>query len=167
MEDKQGKEMLEFIGGIVMCIAGLLLFCNRVTVTSGWGMGRISFWGLLGNGVPSGMIVIPLIIGIVIMFVIPRSIVGKIVTAAGALIIIVSIIESTRLIFIGANLFEYILMLVLIFGGAALVLKVAMFGPASNRGHNSSAHKSKNNSTHTSESDSVSDELEDIKKKYR
>lgn len=116
---KKGKnELLKFFAGIIMLVAGLYWFMSSVTVTTGFYSLRI------GSFSAGGLVVVPFIAGICWMFANPDSIVAKIITVLGIVIILASIIAGTRFIFHRRNLYEYLLMLVFIFGGAAIILKI-------------------------------------------
>ncbi|MDD6571927.1 MAG: hypothetical protein PUF12_05985 [Thermoflexaceae bacterium] len=123
---RERNELVEFLCGAAMLSAGLYLFCNKVTVTTGFFAGRIQFGDI---SVASGLTIIPLIIGIVMIFLNPDAFLGKLVTALGFIIIIVSIIASTHFYLPKITLFEWILYLVLIFGGLALVVRVLFAKP--------------------------------------
>ena len=104
---------------------GLYLFSQQISVeafTFGSMYGR---WGLFGGrGVPGGMIVIPLIIAIMVWVIFPKSFAGKLITILGGLFIVLGVISSVNLTYRRSSLYELILMLVLIFGGGALALRI-------------------------------------------
>ena len=77
-----------------------------------------------GVNINSGLIVVPFIACIVWLFVNPDSLWAKICLGLSVILIIAAIIMSTRLHMRSTTLYEYLLMLVFIFGGGALVLKV-------------------------------------------
>ncbi len=111
--------LMQFLIGLVLMGAGLFWIFRSVDVSSGYGsIFRIGSWG-----VPNGTIIIPLLIGIVMLFVMERKIYGWIVTGIGIAIILVGIITSVRLHFYGTSLFEYILMFGFTLVGGGLVLK--------------------------------------------
>jgi len=118
-----GTALGMFLAGLAMLIAGLFIFSQKVLVhTTFFSNGfRIGTFHL-----NSGMIIIPLIIGIIWLFVRPKSIGGKIVTAIGVLIIIISVIMSTSIRLTTMTLFDWVLILVLIFGGVGLLLRVLL-----------------------------------------
>jgi hypothetical protein len=91
---------------------------SSVTVTTGFYSLRI------GSFSAGGLVVVPFIVGICWMFANPDSIIAKIITVLGIVIILTSIIAGTRFIFHRRNLYEYLLMLVFIFGGAAITLRI-------------------------------------------
>ena len=61
---------------------------------------------------------VPLIIGVVWMFATGGSFVSKIFTVLSVILIIASIIASTRIWLVSITMYEWVLILVLIFGGA-------------------------------------------------
>ena len=119
---KSTNPLILFLVGVVMFGVGAFLFSKNVTVTNTWGM-----WHIGGARVNGGLVVLPMIIGVVWWFVSPKSIPAKILTGLGFIFIVVSVIMSTRLVMKNLDLYEYILILVLMAGGAALVLKT-LFG---------------------------------------
>lgn len=126
-KDNPGRDLALLILGMVLTVAGLYLFFSQVSVSSSFFGGRVDFWGIMGNGVPTGMIIIPLIIGVVLMVIFPDKIWPKVVSGLAVLIIILAIISSVRLSFNSTNFFNFILPLLMVFIGAALCLRI-LFG---------------------------------------
>ncbi len=118
---KERNELLEFLGGLAMLVVGLYLFTNKVSVQSTLFSGVLHLGGMHVN---SGLVVIPFIIGIVMIFVKPESFVSKLVAGCGLLIIIFAVIASTTIRLPRISLYEWLLYLVLIFGGLALLCRV-------------------------------------------
>ena len=104
-----------FLIGLGMAIAGGWLLTNQVTVTSG-------FWRF-GNFNGFGLSLIPLVLGIGMLFFNGKSIVGWLLTFAGAVIIFVGILTNLDIYFRPTSLFNTILMLVLLAGGIGLVAR--------------------------------------------
>lgn len=123
---KEKNELLEFLLGAAMLAAGLYLFCNKVTVTSGLFSGIIRIGGF---NMASGLCIVPLIFGIVLIFYNPEAFIGKLVTFLGFVVIIAAVIASTRIHMATITLYEWIVYLVLIFGGFTLVAKVLFAKP--------------------------------------
>jgi multisubunit Na+/H+ antiporter MnhF subunit len=98
-----------------MAVAGAYLLTTQVTVTS-------SFWRW-GSGNAFGLSLIPLIIGIGLLFFNGRSIAGWLLTITGAVIIFVGILTHLDIYFQPTSLFNTILMLVLLAGGVGLVAR--------------------------------------------
>lgn len=111
-----------FFLGFIMAVAGGWLLTNQVTVTSGgW-----HFWGYNAFGLS----LIPLIIGIAVLFFDGRSIFGWLLTIAGAVIIFVGILTNLDIYFRPTSLFNTILMLVLLAGGIGLIARSLRAYPA-------------------------------------
>jgi protein-S-isoprenylcysteine O-methyltransferase Ste14 len=121
-----GKQLLLLLLGILMCCGGLYLFSTHIRVDTGFNFsGMYRSFGIFGSrGIPGGLVVIPLILGIVIWVIFPKSFAGKLVTILGALFIVFGVISSVELRWIPSTLYEMVLMLVLIFGGGALALRI-------------------------------------------
>lgn len=105
----------EFLAGLAMAVAGGYLLTNQVSVTSG-------FWQLGGYNA-FGLSLVPLIIGIGMLFFNGRSIIGWLLTLAGTVIIFAGIITNLNIYFRETSLFNTILMLVLLAGGIGLVAR--------------------------------------------
>lgn len=118
---REQNDLLVFLGGLAMLVAGLYWLTTKVTVSSSFFGGMFSFGGVNIN---SGLIVVPFIACIVWLFVNPDSLWAKICLGLSVILIIAAIIMSTHLHMRSTTLYEYLLMLVFIFGGGALVLKV-------------------------------------------
>ena len=118
---RKQNDLLTFLGGLAMLVAGLYWFMTKVSVTSGFFGGTFGFGGM---NFSSGLVVVPFIVTIVWLFVNPDSFFAKICVGLSILLIVAAIILSTRLHFERTSLYEYLLMLVFIFGGGAMVLKV-------------------------------------------
>ncbi|MCH5261363.1 MAG: hypothetical protein J1F42_00455 [Lachnospiraceae bacterium] len=118
---KARNELLQFLAGLAMLIAGLFIFSQKVIVYSSlWGYGfRIG-----GFNMSNGLIMVPFIIGVVWMFASEGSFPSKMFTAAGVLIIVLAIIMTTTVRLTRLTLYEWVLILVLIFGGAGLLARI-------------------------------------------
>jgi len=104
-----------FLFGLGLAIVGAYLITNQVTVTSG-------FWHF-GNYNAFGLSLIPLLIGVGLLFFNGRSIPGWILTFTGALIILAGILMNLEIYFRPTTLFNTLLMLVLLAGGIGLVAR--------------------------------------------
>lgn len=113
-------ELVEFLGGIILLGIGLFMLSKRVIVSSGFGL---TIWNF---DITTGTIVIPLMIGIVLYFLKPNSIIPKIIILLSVIFIVVSIIMSVRLRFVPTSLFDYLLIIVLIASGTGLLLRMKL-----------------------------------------
>ena len=71
----------------------------------------------------------PFIAGIIWLFLNVDSVGAKILTVLGIVIILASIISNIRIVFRSVGLYAYLIVLILIFGGAALVGQVLFRWP--------------------------------------
>lgn len=127
MDEKNsaGKQLILLLVGIAMCAAGLYLFAKQVSVTPF--SGGFGYFGMFGkHDVPGGLVVMPLIIGIALWVILPNSFLGKLVTSLGTLFIVIGVVSSLNLFWKETSLYELILILVLIFGGGALALRILL-----------------------------------------
>ena len=113
--------LMQFLVGLIMLGAGLFWIFQSVSVSTGYGYGYL--FGIGDMHIPSGTVIIPLLIGILMLFLMEKKIYGWIVIAIGIVIILLSIILSVRLHFRGGSLFNYIMMFSLTIVGGGLVLK--------------------------------------------
>lgn len=107
--------LTEFLFGLGMVIAGGYLLTARVMVTSGG-------WHLWGYDA-FGLSLIPLLVGIGILFFNARSVLGWLLLFAGTIIILAGIISSLRIWFQPTSLFNTLLILGLLAGGIGLVVR--------------------------------------------
>lgn len=120
---RERNELLQFLGGLTMLVAGLFIFSQKVMVTSGFfGQG----FQIGGMHMRNGLIVVPFIIGVVWMFVTEGSPASKLFTAAGILIVVLAVIITTDIYLMNVTLYEWALILVLIFGGAGLLARILL-----------------------------------------
>ena len=104
-----------FLIGLAMTVAGAYLLTMRVTVTSGFW----SFWGYN----TFGLSLLPLIIGIAILFFNGKSILGWLLLFVGIIIIFTGILMNLQIYFQPTSLFNTIIMLVLLAGGIGLIAR--------------------------------------------
>jgi len=107
-----------FLLGLAMACVGGYLLSNRVMVAT-------SYWSFYGQH-SFGVTLLPLLIGVGLLFWNGRSIVGWLLTCAGAVFIFAGIIANLHIYFAPTTLFETLVMLVLLVGGLGLVAR-AMF----------------------------------------
>jgi hypothetical protein len=104
-----------FVAGVLMVAAGGYLLLNQVQVTT-------SYWSFGGQG-SFGLSLLPLLAGIAFLFFDGRSLIGWLLTAAGAVIILAGVLMHMDIYFRQTSLFNTLVMLVLLFGGVGLVAR--------------------------------------------
>ena len=114
----EGNETLQFFLGIIMLGLGLFMLSKRVMVHSSWYIWRIGSFDLT-----SGLVTVPLIIGIIWKFYNPKSVIPKIIITLGVIFIIATIIMSIRISFMATSLYDYIIIFGLAAAGSGLLLK--------------------------------------------
>ena len=105
----------EFLLGVGMAVAGAYIFASSVIVTSSW-------WTIWGYNA-FGLSLVPLILGVGLLFFNGRSKVGWLLLFVGVVIIFSGIIMNLHVYFQPTSLFGTIVMLVLIAGGIGLVAR--------------------------------------------
>src|SRR5947207_2820014 len=105
----------EFLMGFVMACVGGYLLSNQVTVAGSYW----SFWWTNSFGIT----LIPLLLGVAILFFNGRSWIGWLLTIAGALFILAGVIANMQIYFRPTSLFNTLLMLILLVGGVGLIAR--------------------------------------------
>lgn len=105
----------QFFVGLAMAVAGGYLLTSQVTVTSG-------FWAYFGVHT-FGLTLLPMMIGLGLLFFDGSSGIGWVLTLGGAIIILVGILMNLRIYFQPTSLFHTLIMLTLLAGGLGLVAR--------------------------------------------
>lgn len=106
-----------FLIGLALAIAGGYLFLDNVTVHGG-------YWNFVGGaGRSFGLTLIPVVIGIGLLFYEGRSFLGWLLFGGGLVIIVVGVIANLQIHFRHTSLFNTILMLGMFAAGVGLVIR--------------------------------------------
>ncbi|MGH9843587.1 MAG: hypothetical protein ACREEM_33035 [Blastocatellia bacterium] len=105
----------QFVFGLGLVIAGGYHFLDRVTVTS-------AYWQVLGYNA-FGLSLIPLFIGIGLLFFDGRSIIGWLLTFGGLVIIVLGIIANLNIYFSPTSLTNTFIMLGMLAAGLGLIAR--------------------------------------------
>jgi hypothetical protein len=105
----------EFFLGLAMACGGGYLLLQQVTVSSG-------YWQLWGYSA-FGLSLIPLLIGIGMVFFDGKSKLGWVLTSLGALIILLGIITNLTIFFRPTSLYNTLIILGLLAGGIGLIAR--------------------------------------------
>jgi hypothetical protein len=102
------------IGFIMTCLGGYFL-ANQVSVVG-------SYWSFYGANT-FGITLVPLLIGVGILFWNGRNRIGWLLTVAGTLFILAGVIANMHIYFQPTSLFHTLVMLVLFVGGLGLIAR--------------------------------------------
>ena len=104
-----------FLLGFAMTCVGGYLLSNQVMVGS-------SYWNFYGTNT-FGITLLPMLIGIGLLFFSGRNIIGWLLTAGGALFIFAGVIANLHIYFQPTSLFNTMVMLILLAGGLGLIAR--------------------------------------------
>ncbi|MEP6653933.1 MAG: hypothetical protein ABJA82_11265 [Myxococcales bacterium] len=106
----------EFVVGLALVGIGAYLLLGRVVV-------HTSFWHLAGGGSAFGVTLIPLLIGVALLFFSGKSVLGWVLTIAGFGAIVVGVIANMDIYFQPTSLMTTLIMLVMMAAGLGLIIK--------------------------------------------
>jgi len=111
-----------FVIGLAMMIAGFYLLFNSITVDTRFGLG-MRLYGFGGFGVTSGMLMIPFIAGVIMIFYSSKNPIGWVLSVGALIALIVGVLAAARFRLSGMTSFDLIVILVLAFGGLGFFLR--------------------------------------------
>jgi hypothetical protein len=115
-----------FFIGLIMMSGGFYMLLNAINVTSSFGMGmRLYGFSAMGGqyNITSGMVMIPFMFGIGLIFYNGRNILGWVISIGSIAALIFGVISSIRFSFRTMTSFDLIVILVLAMGGLGLFLR--------------------------------------------
>ena len=118
----EGGDLLKFFIGLLLLGGGLFMSFNNLSVTSTWGGGGY-FFHIGSFHLPNGMIMLPMIAGIAMLFLMDRKIFGWVVLAIGILIVLLSVLLTTRLYWRTTSAYIFVIMFGMVAAGAGMVLR--------------------------------------------
>ena len=104
-----------FLLGLAMACIGGFLITDKVTIVGSYW----SFWG----GSSFGITLLPMLFGVALLFWNGKSVIGWLLTIAGALFIFAGIIANMHIYFQATSLFNTMVMLILLVGGLSLIAR--------------------------------------------
>jgi uncharacterized protein len=115
----------QFVIGFIMLCGGLYLLMHAIIVTGpftfGYGLYHFSAWG--GSySLTNGMILIPLVLGIGIIFYNVKNILGWLLAVGSLAALIFGVISNIHFTLRTMSLFEFLMILILGVGGLGLML---------------------------------------------
>jgi hypothetical protein len=111
-----------FLGFVMACVGGYFL-SNQVLVVG-------SFWSFFGANT-FGLTLVPMLLGVGILFWNGRNPAGWLLTVAGALFIFAGVLANMHIFFRPTSLFNTLVMLILLVGGLGLIARALRPHPGS------------------------------------
>lgn len=111
-----------FVVGLVMMCGGFYLLLNSIVVKARFGFGY-SVYSVGGYSITSGMILIPFLFGVGLIFFDRQSISGWLLSAGSLVALIFGVISSVSFTLRGMSAFDLLIILILAFGGIGLFLR--------------------------------------------
>lgn len=115
---RKPTDTLEFYVGLGLLAISLFFILSKTMVSSGF-----YAWRIGGFSVSSGLVIVPLLIGIIWLFYNPKSFLAKLVSVFGGIFIIASIVMGIHISFTRTTLFDFIIMIILLGTGIGLLLR--------------------------------------------
>ena len=115
----------QFLIGLVMMVAGFYLLLSSIHVSSSFGFGArlFSFGASNAWGITTGMVLIPFIFGVAIIFYNAKNWLGWLLAGGALVALIFGVIASLRFGFSGMSAFDLLVILILSMGGLGLFLR--------------------------------------------
>lgn len=110
-----------FLLGFIMLCAGAYLFFRSVMVTTHFGLGY-GLFSFSGFQITGGMVMVPLIFGVGIIFYNSRNLAGWFLAGGSLVALIAGVIASINFSMRNMSAFDLIVIFVLFFGGLGLFL---------------------------------------------
>lgn len=114
---RKDTSILDFIIGMILVAGGLYSILKNTSI------GVIWINRLWGTSLPSGIVTIPILIGITILFLKHRSKFGWWILVVGVILLLLQIVLSLKITFITTSLLDYFLMFGGTFGGLGLLAR--------------------------------------------
>lgn len=153
---KAKNKLLTLLGGVGMLIVGLFILSQKVIVYTG-------FYSILGFRMNSGLIMIPFIIAIVWLFASGGSFGAKVLTCLSVAFIVISIVMSVSVYLMSMTLFDWVVLIVLIFGGLGMIIRALFASDSAGRKNTRSQSQSINSPSIEESLISIDEELKRLK----
>jgi len=111
-----------FLIGLVMMCGGFYMLLNAIKVTSSFGFSQ-SLYHVGGMSLTSGMIMIPFMFGVGLMFYNAKNVLGWILTFGSLVALVFGVISSINFRFTHMSAFDLIVILILSVGGLGIFLR--------------------------------------------
>jgi len=112
----------QFFSGLAMLCGGVYLLLNSIIITTSFGFG-MRMYGMGQYGVTSGMILIPFMFGVGIIFYNSKNIIGWVLASGSLVALVFGVISSIQFSFRLMSAFDLIIILILAVGGLGIFLR--------------------------------------------
>jgi len=112
----------QFFIGLIMFCGGIYLLLNSITIYAPYGFGS-RLYNFNGYAITSGMVMIPFMFGVGIMFYDVRKWYGWLLAGGSLVALIFGVIASIQFNFARMSAFDLVVILVLTVGGLGLLLR--------------------------------------------
>jgi len=112
----------QFLAGLMMMAAGFYLLLNSIVISTHFGFG-MRLYGIGGFGITSGMMMLPFIAGVIMIFYNRKNPFGWILAIGSLVALIAGVLAAAQFRFSAMSAFDLIVILVLSFGGLGLFLR--------------------------------------------
>lgn len=112
----------QFLLGLAMLCGGFYLLLNSIAVHSGFGWGTPLF-AAAGFGVTGGMLLLPFVIGVGLIFYNGRNALGWLLALGACVALVAGVLASVSFSLRSMSAFDLLVILVLAFGGTGLFLR--------------------------------------------
>ncbi|VAW67860.1 hypothetical protein MNBD_GAMMA10-3280 [hydrothermal vent metagenome] len=112
----------QFFSGLAMLCGGVYLLLNSIIITTSFGFG-MRMYGMGQYGVTSGMILIPFMFGVGIIFYNSKNIIGWVLASGSLVALVFGVISSIQFSFRLMSAFDLIIILILTVGGLGIFLR--------------------------------------------
>ena len=118
--DSNRNDLLSFFIGLLMLAGGLFMIFQNLDVSSSWGNG---FFRIGTFQFANGLIMLPLIIGIAMLFLMKRKIFGWVALSIGIVIVLLSVLMTAQIHWRRTNAYVFIIMFGLTAAGGGMVIR--------------------------------------------
>ena len=110
-----------FLIGLIMLCGGVYLLLNSIKIYSHYGFGA-RLYGIGGFGITSGMIMIPFMFGVGMIFYNAKNFLGWLLSGGSLVGLVFGVISSIHFSFRSMSAFDLVVILVLAVGGLGILL---------------------------------------------
>jgi len=111
--------MKSFLSGLALFILGLFLITQNTIVRTGFSLG----WFFGGYNPPFGLLLLPVIIGVILLFAMKRQTLGWILIGIGLITILAGLLMGLQIYFKPTTLYITILMFACLAAGIGLMIR--------------------------------------------